>query len=188
MRRSVAAHLVVAGCLLGTMVGCASGSGAQKNQTVQGQPPPPEEANEPAVRVGPKVDVESIAPSEGASQETVDQQEARPADGVTVTRSRVQTLMEKGPAYILQSVTVEPARKEGSFVGYEIVGMTEAASRVASPQLAVGDVIETINGTEMQRPDDYVKTWKALNRVDQVVIEFTRDGKSEHAIWTIVDE
>jgi type II secretory pathway component PulC len=95
--------------------------------------------------------------------------------------------MEKGPAYLLQAVTVEPARSDGTFVGYEVVGMTEAARRVANPQIEVGDVIESINGTEIQRPDDYVNTWKALNRVDQVVIEFRRDGESKRAVWTIVD-
>jgi type II secretory pathway component PulC len=186
MRIPVQARLIVTLTAAALWVGCAAGSAAQKDQNVQGEPPPPDEANEPAVRVGPKVDVDAIAPADEENKKRADASQP-PAEGVTVTRSRVRTLMEKGPAYLLQAVTVEPARSDGTFVGYEIVGMTEAARRVANPQLKDGDVIESINGTEIQRPDDYVNTWKALNRVDQVVIEFRRDGESKRAVWTIVD-
>jgi hypothetical protein len=186
MRIPIEVRVLVTLSAVALLVGCASGKVAQKDQTVQGQPPPPEEANEPAVRVGPKVEADDIAPADDGDKTRTDASKPR-AEGVTVTRSRVRTLMEKGPAYLLQAVTVEPARSDGTFVGYEVVGMTEAARRVANPQIEVGDVIESINGTEIQRPDDYVNTWKALNRVDQVVIEFRRDGESKRAVWTIVD-
>lgn len=189
MKGSIQMRLIVGLLLSIGLWGCATGSGAQKDQAVQGEPPPPEEANEPAVRVGPEVEAESLAPSDDkAGAEDADAAPSSPPrEGVTVTRSRVQTLIEQGPAYILQAVSVEPARTDGEFVGYEIVGMTEAARRVANPQLSVGDVIESINGTTIERPDDYVSTWKELNRVDRVVIDFRRDGESKRAVWTIVD-
>jgi type II secretory pathway component PulC len=187
MNGSIQVRLVVGLLLSIGLWGCATGSGAQKDQAVQGEPPPPEEANEPAVRVGPEVEAESLAPSDDEAGTEDASPSSRSGEGVTVTRSRVQTLIEKGPAYILQAVSVEPARTDGEFVGYEIVGMTEAARRVANPQLSVGDVIESINGTTIERPDDYVSTWKDLNRVDRVVIGFRRDGESKRAVWTIVD-
>lgn len=194
-----------------SLAACAGGQNTAEGEgNVEGKAPPPEESAEPESTPGPEVRLEEVA---GDAESTEDAGGGEPAEGEqaarggsedgdagaddeptvpegaeVVSRADVIKLMQRGPAYILQSVRVEPYRNDGTFRGFEIVAVSRGAKDVLEPQMQLGDVVVSINDVRIQRPDDYLKVWKSLNTVDTVEIDYLRDDVDKTAVWVIRDK
>lgn len=174
----------------GWCVGCAGGAThrSESETTVQGEPP----EEEPTERMpeGPSVKVDGDMPDEvdsGAADREADAGPAPSADGdrTYVAEDRVEALLERGPAYVFQVVTLEPVRRDGTFRGYRIVDAGTAAREIMEPQLQVGDVVTEVNGVPIEKPDDYLAAWKKLKHRAVLEVEFRREGDSERALWFV---
>ena len=97
-------------------------------------------------------------------------------------------LMGKGPAFVLQSVEVEPAREEGHFVGYRIRSMTASAEEALAGRVEVGDVITHLNGVVQRKPEDLLEAWKLMAASQRLRIDFVRDGEERAAVWDVIEE
>ena len=102
-----------------------------------------------------------------------------------VSRADVDSFLARGPSYVLTIVTVEPVHREGGFQGYQLTDVTRGAREFITPQLRVGDVVTHINGVRMARPEDFMQAWRSLDKVGQIRIDFTRQGESMTANWTV---
>lgn len=180
--------LLVGGLVCSTW-GCAGGqTRGTESRTVQGEPP--EEDPPDRMPKGPsvKVDGETPGESEGSSSDGRGATRSVPesaGDRVYVTEDGVEALLERGPAYVFQAVTVEPVERDGTFRGYRIVDVSDAAREAVEPQLRVGDVVTEVNGVPIERPDDYMAAWEKLKHRAVLEVEFRRDGASERALWYV---
>ena len=162
------------------MTGCATNSGTKSDATSGPMSDPPADKTAGTVPDGPEPVISQTAVPKGytAPEST--------SDSPAVTRAQVEQFMDNGPAYVFTVVTVDPARNgSGAFIGYQIVEVTSAARSVMMPQIRVGDVVTHLNGVKLEKPDDLIEAWKALKQIDVAVVDFTRQGESMQATWSI---
>lgn len=144
---------------------------------------PPENAPMPSMPAGPPVlgpDGKPLPRSAAATGPT-----SQPGRTGTVSRHDLELLMKRGPAYVFQVVSLRPARDNGNFKGYRIAYMAPEARDAITPALAIGDVITHVNGVAMRSPDDYFQAWSMLRDVKQIRLDFTREDKAEHVVWSV---
>lgn len=113
-------------------------------------------------------------------------EEASTVEASVVRHETLLDIFDQGPGWLLQQVELEPVHREGAFRGYRIGGASDSALEAMTPELAVGDVITEVNGVALERPNDYLEAWSRLPRVEQVKIEYVRDGQVEKAVWRVV--
>ncbi len=158
-----------------------------------GSKPKPEE--EPGSMHSPPSD-DKVAMPKGAPM--IDDEEAtnaspaaeappsEPVEGEAfVTRSQLDAFADRGTAYVLTLVTVEPVREGDSLKGWQIVDVTRGAREFMMPQLRVGDVVTHINGIEIRLPDDLQKAWRTLEGAQAVRVDFTRQNAPMNAVWVV---
>jgi type II secretory pathway component PulC len=147
-------------------------------------PPAGEEALRPEVPAGPSVMEGPAAPPITNEPPT---QPAPPVnDAMTVKREELRMLQQRGPAFLLAQVQVQPVKDtSGKFAGYAIQAFTPEAKQRLTPALALGDVITHLNGIRMKRPEDYMAAWKLLSNASEVRIDFLRADQPSTVIWTV---
>ncbi len=181
--------LFVAGAL---GLGCASGSqsSSAEDEDVSASPPSADEDTRGELPEGPEVDMgrsgEGAGDAESEAGDEADDAEADANDAQQViTRSQLDTFIEKGPSFALTQVEVAPSRDDGTFQGFQLVSMRPSAQESVGNQLQLGDIITHINGVRLEKPDDYLDAWKLLDEVSSIRIDFIRDGEAEHALWRV---
>ena len=177
--------------------GCASTQSTADSSDQQVQSSPPEDAEPEPLPPGPSVEPEipgeqteeaeqpAAQTAEAESETEAADPEAASEESEPVTTSEIDRLQELGPSYVFQVVRLEPYRTDGNFRGYEIVGANSTAKNVMYPQIEVGDVVTHVNGVHLKRPDDYMKAWKKLDRVDAIKVDLLRDGEEAQAVWDV---
>jgi type II secretory pathway component PulC len=194
MQHLVRAVAVLAVGMLAVGAGCA-GTQTEDDREVAGQPPEEEPSDE--MPAGPPVKTKNDIPERVKKQsdesdksdvsdgsDGTDESDQSEGAGV-ITEAQRKRLLDKGPPYIFQVVQLEPAKKDGEFRGYEIVGAKPEAREAMSPQLEVGDVITSINGIAIERPKDYMKAWEKFAEGEDVHIDLLRDGDEREADWVV---
>ncbi len=122
-------------------------------------------------------------------QRTVERDDEEQLEEVddTISEAHLAALLRRGPSVVMRHVEVEPVLEDEDFVGFEVVELTEASAKYLGGRLSVGDVVTHINGVRIEKPDDYLNAWKALNDVREIRVNVIRDGEQEVVTWPIVD-
>lgn len=102
-------------------------------------------------------------------------------------RSDVIATLSAGPGAFLGKLEVEPKLVAGKFAGWRILAMRdqEAWSKV---DLAPGDVVTSINGYPLERPEQALVPWRALAIAPELKVAYEREGQPRELHWEIVDE
>ena len=165
------------------VVGCASDPG----------PPPPELGTEltgaapPAPRPRPPTFAtgESVAPAK--SQARLEQQ-VRPDD--TIYRDELVRATNNGSAaYLLRSLQLEVYRPNGRFIGWR-VGSTWPDDPSLCGQrcdLQEGDIILTVNGRPVERPEQLSTLIEGLATMERLEIQMIRDGTLRKRSFAVAD-
>ncbi len=114
---------------------------------------------------------------------------ARPRARHTIFRDEIQRATGPGPAYLLRQLAPEPFRHQGHFVGWEITQLfPDDPDLCASPcDLALGDVILTVNGTRLQTPQELSDALGALPSWKSLKVQSLRAGQRRQVEYAIVD-
>jgi hypothetical protein len=110
----------------------------------------------------------------------------------TVTRSALLAVLERGPGAFLhdlfQRVEVEAHFEGAAFAGWQIVALAETADQLEAVGLDVGDVVKTINGYGIERPEYLSAIFAELRDADAIVIGGERAGEAFELHVPIVDD
>src|SRR5262245_20875098 len=68
-----------------------------------------------------------------------------------LAREDVDAALAKGPPWILRRVAVEEVLRDGKFIGWRLVAMPADWKGI---DLKPGDVVTTVNGQTLEKPDD----------------------------------
>jgi hypothetical protein len=117
----------------------------------------------------------------------------RPRPGQpAVTRSALLAVLERGPGAFLhdlfQRVDVEAHFEGGAFAGWQIVALDETADHLDAVGLDVGDVVKTINGYGIERPEYLSAIFAELRDADAIVIGGERAGEAFELQVPVVDD
>ncbi len=90
-------------------------------------------------------------------------------------------VLDAGPAAFLQRVDVKPWRSGGRFSGWEVVTIEIPG------EIVPRDVVLSVNGLSLERPEQFQAIWDSLRRAPRLEIKTLRDGKPLALILELVD-
>lgn len=92
---------------------------------------------------------------------------------------------ERGPSWLIQQVRVRPVVREGRFFGFQILSLFPDRP-VASPlAVKVGDIIRSINGHGIERPDHFMRLWEANRYASTLSLQIIRERRQLEVTWSI---
>lgn len=119
---------------------------------------------------------ESAAPPV-ANELTIERPTAPPGKGLrsgTIPRDRLLAVLDAGPASFLRQFEVNAKMSGDRFVGWELVQLVGTQNPLYDLDLAPGDVLLTINGKTIARPDQLQTVWDGLRTADTVTAQLWR--------------
>ena len=90
-----------------------------------------------------------------------------------IDRAGLVLIIDAGLGRLFQKVRVAPELDSGKFVGFRIASIDPAWSDVP---LQSGDVVQTVNGLPIERPEQAMAAFEQLRGADELVLELTREG------------
>lgn len=172
-----AIRLLSIGALL---VGCASGSRSQPESS----PPQPVTSEARSDRADLDVAPETTEPD---SKVATPVPSDRPPH--TIYRSEVKRALARGPGYLLAQLGPEPFRMHGRFVGWEITRVFPDEPDLCRPRcdLAIGDIILSVNGDRLETPTAFSNMVQRLPELETLEVKSLRNEKRRIVTYTIVD-
>ena len=110
---------------------------------------------------------------------TVERPIAPPGKGLrsgTIARDRLIAVLDAGPGAFLRQFEVNAKKHGDRFVGWELVQLVgqPSANPLYDVDLVPGDVLLTINGKPISRPDQLNTVWETLRTSNEVTAELWR--------------
>jgi hypothetical protein len=91
----------------------------------------------------------------------------------------------RGPSWLIQQVRVRPVLRNGSFFGFQVLSLFPDRP-VASPlAVKLGDIIRSVNGHGVERPDHFMKLWEANRNATSLSLQLIRDRRQLEVTWSI---
>ena len=154
-----------------------------------GSPPRPDyplitEDDDPAAKAA---HIGGGKPPPGAPEE----RQAPPAQPRTRTgsigREQLDTVLDAGPGAFLRGLQVDPEVVDHRLRGWRIRRFWPDDARYARVDLLPGDLVLSVNGHLIVRPEHFQRVWDDLRDAKQLVVEVERAGAVYRLEYTIVD-
>ncbi|MDJ0763202.1 MAG: hypothetical protein QNJ97_09465 [Myxococcota bacterium] len=102
-----------------------------------------------------------------------------------ILRTDLHAVLAAGPAAILSKVETAPVFKDGRFLGFRIVALSKPPSPVID--LRVEDVILSVNGKSVERPEGFYEIIETLKTADEIRFSVVREGVAQTLVYPIGD-
>lgn len=114
---------------------------------------------------------------------------APPAGGIiaagSITAADMSATLARGPQQFIAELTVRPVMEGRRFHGFELLKIAPASPLAGTVHLRPGDVIVSVNGASVERPDQFMKLWEALPKASHVDLKLRRAGHAMTYRWTV---
>jgi hypothetical protein len=104
---------------------------------------------------------------------------APPGQGLrtgTIARARLVAVLDAGPPAFLRQLEVTPKMSGDRFVGWELVQLIDRQSPLHDVDVAPGDVLLSVNGQQISRPDQLQLVWDSLRTANALTAQLWRGG------------
>jgi type II secretory pathway component PulC len=110
-------------------------------------------------------------------------------DAHTLPRSAVRDVVARGLGAFLQHIELDdqPVRAGGKFHGFR-VALLRGDRFWDGVDLKPGDVITTVNGFPIERPEQALMAFQSLDVASELRVAYDRDGQSRELAYGIVDD
>jgi hypothetical protein len=100
----------------------------------------------------------------------------------TIERAKLVAVLDSGPGTFLRQLEVTPRLDGERFVGWQLVQLLDHNGPLVDVDVAPGDVLLTLNGKPLSRPDQLQTVWDSLRTANELRAQLWRgDGKLELA-------
>ena len=96
-------------------------------------------------------------------------------------------VLDGGLGRFLQGVVTEPELADGRFVGFRLVSLYPDDERMRAVDLVPGDVITSVNGQSIERPEQALRVWSSLRVASELLVDYRREGEERQLRFAIVD-
>ncbi len=110
--------------------------------------------------------------------------EATPDDFV-IPRASLERALARGPSWFVQQVAVKPIVAGGAFYGYMLLALFPDAPDYEDRVLKPGDIVQRVNGSPIERPDQFMKVWESLRDASHLSVHIVRDRQPLLVTWAI---
>jgi len=104
-----------------------------------------------------------------------------------IRRHQLDQVLDAGLGQYLQNVETEPTFDRGRFAGFRIVKLFPGDLTYASLDLRPGDIVTSINGKPISRPEQASAIWEQLRTASDLVVDYERNGTPHELRFAIVD-
>jgi type II secretory pathway component PulC len=135
----------------------------------------------------PAPGTEPVAPPAGAPRSTASVAGDRDPDH-TLMRAAVRAAVAQGLGVFLQRVELDgrPVMAGTTFLGFRIAALRDA-SFWRGVDLRPGDVIRSVNGSPIERPEQAQTVFESLPEANELRVAYDRDGQPREIVYAIVD-
>ncbi|HWO18194.1 MAG TPA: hypothetical protein VNO30_05440 [Kofleriaceae bacterium] len=92
----------------------------------------------------------------------------------TIARARLLAVLDAGPPSFLRQLEVTPKLLGDRFIGWELVQLVDRASPLHDVDVAPGDVLLSVNGRPLSRPDQLQLLWDSLRTANELTAQLWR--------------
>ncbi|HWU90652.1 MAG TPA: PDZ domain-containing protein, partial [Kofleriaceae bacterium] len=92
----------------------------------------------------------------------------------TIARDRLLAVLDAGPPSFLRQLEVTPRMSGERFVGWELVQLVDRQGPLSDVDLAPGDVLLSVNGQPVSRPDQLQLLWDSLRTANALTAQLWR--------------
>lgn len=114
---------------------------------------------------------------------------APPAGGIiaagSISAADLSATLARGPQQFIATLTVRPVMQGRSFRGFELLKIAPTSPLAGTVHLRPGDVIISVNGAPVERPDQFMTLWDALPKAAHVDLKLRRAGHPMTYRWTV---
>lgn len=103
--------------------------------------------------------------------------EAPPGKGLrtgTIARARLIAVLDAGLGTFLRQIEVAPRQAGDRFVGWQLVQVLDHTGPLHDVDLAPGDVLLSVNGQPLARPEQAQAMWDSLRTANEVTAQLWR--------------
>jgi hypothetical protein len=114
---------------------------------------------------------------------------AAPGKGLragTIARDRLVSVLDAGPAAFLRRLEVSPQLAGDRFVGWQLVQLLDGGGPLHDVDLAPGDVLLSINGKPVARPEQLQSLWDSLRSANELTAQMWR-GSARLELHFVID-
>ena len=101
-----------------------------------------------------------------------------------ISRSALNEIVQRGVPSLLAQVRVKPERRKDRFIGFRLTQILPQ-SIPHQAGFKIGDVIISVNGEPIGRPDQMMHALSVLPFAEQLTIRFERSGLAKEWTWPI---
>jgi S1-C subfamily serine protease len=114
---------------------------------------------------------------------------ARPTRPSHLWRSDMMPVLSAGLQRFLPLVEIKPAMAKGRFYGWRIVALHWEGTPLAGVDvLRPGDVVISVNGRPIERPEQMHACWLSLTMANELRIAYERNDEKRQLAYTIDDD
>jgi type II secretory pathway component PulC len=97
------------------------------------------------------------------------------------------TVLDQSPGAFLAHVDLMPRFAGGRFAGWRVVRFFPGDDRFAGVDVQAGDVVRTVNGLPVEKPEQLMALWQLLRKAQELVVDLERAGAARTLRWPITD-
>lgn len=105
----------------------------------------------------------------------------------TIARARLLAVLDAGLGTFLRQVEVAPRQAGDRFVGWQLVQVLDHAGPLHDVDLAPGDVLLSINGQPLARPEQAQAMWDSLRTANEVTAQLWRGPSKLELKFAVTD-
>ena len=91
----------------------------------------------------------------------------------------------RGPSWLIQQVSVRPVLRNGSFFGFQVLSLFPDRPVAAPLAVKVGDIIRSVNGHGIERPDHFMRLWEANRHAKSLSLQLIRNRRQLEVTWAV---
>lgn len=96
--------------------------------------------------------------------------------------------LRRGPSYFIRQISVTPIVEDKEFIGFRLDSVFENHVLFTPGEIRQGDVVQSINGLPIGRPEQFMKVWEGLKSQRSLQLRVLRNGQALGLTWAIVGE
>ncbi len=104
----------------------------------------------------------------------------------TVSRDELDSVIVAGPQTFISGIEVEAAKEGKRFLGFRFLSFFPESPLAKSKVLLPGDIILSVNGQRLERPEHYMQIWEHLKEREIIELKMIRGSETLTHCWRVV--
>jgi len=112
-----------------------------------------------------------------------------PPDAFTIKRTTLDHALAQGASWFIRQIGVRPVvTGDERFYGFQLMSIFPTNQPSGPLPIHVGDIVQSINGSPIERPEQFMEVWTSLAKASHLSIRIVRNGQPLLVTWAVEDD